>query len=104
MVNALLKAHVQATDLLTTDRTLARAVAGTEFTDLFGHSLPTPLLTTSFAQITFTDDPLAATMLTEARHAAAAGLLKPTRSLVGLFDLGPLNKLLHAAGQVTVPG
>ena len=104
MVNALLKAHVQATDLLTTDRTLAQAAAGTEFTDLFGHSLPAPLLTASFAQITFTNDPLATTMLAEARHAAAAGLLQPTTSLAGLFDLGPLNKLLRAAGQVAVPG
>ena len=104
MVNALLKGHVQGTDLLNTDRTLAQAAAGTEFTDLFGVSLPAPLLTASFAQITFTNDPLAATMLTETQHAAAAGLLKPTRSLAGLFDLSPLNKLLRAAGQITIPG
>ena len=102
MVNALLKAHIQATDLLDTDRTMAQAAAGTEFTDLFGHSLPASLLTASFAQLTFTDDPLASTMLAEARHAAVAGLLQPATSLAGLFDLGPLNKLLRAAGQVTV--
>ena len=104
MVNALLRAHVQATDLLETDRTLAQAAAGTEFTDLFGHSLPGPLLTASFAQITFTSDPLAETIMVEARHAAAAGQLKPAVSLAGLFDLGPLNTLLRAAGQVAVPG
>lgn len=44
------------TDLLDTDRTLAQATAGIEFTDLFGHSLPAPLITTSFAQLTFTSD------------------------------------------------
>lgn len=104
MVNALLKAHVQATDLLATDRTLAQAAAGIEFTDLFSHNLPAPLLTMSFAQLTFTSDPLAATILAEARRAAMAGLLKPAPSLAGLFDLGPLNKLLRAAGQVTVQG
>lgn len=104
MVNAVLKAHIQGTDLLTTDRTLAQAAAGTELTDLYGASLPAPLLTASLAQLTFTNDPLTATILTETQHAAAAGLLKPTTSLTGLFDLGPLNKLLRAAGQVTVPG
>lgn len=103
MVNDLLKAHVQGTYLLTTDRTLAQAAAATEFTDLFGASLPAPLLTVSFAQLTFTSDPLAATMLTETQHAAAGGLLEPTRSLTGLFYLGPLNKLLRAAGLGTVP-
>jgi NitT/TauT family transport system substrate-binding protein len=104
MVNALLKGHVRGTDLLDTDRTAAQASVGTEFTDLFGGSLPAPLLSASFAQLTFTGDPLVATMLTEARHAAAAGQLKPIASLADLFDLGPLNKLLRAAGQVTIPG
>jgi NitT/TauT family transport system substrate-binding protein len=104
MVTALLKGQVQGTALLTTDRPSAQAAAATALTDLFGHSLPPPLLAASFAQVTFTDDPLAATMLAEARHAAAPGLLTTPRSLAGLFDLGPLNKLLHAAGQVTVPG
>jgi NitT/TauT family transport system substrate-binding protein len=104
MVTALLKAHVQGTNLLTTDKTSAQAAAATELTDLFGHSLPPPLLAASLAQLTYTNDPLAATVLVEARHAAEAGLLKPTRSLAGLFDLGPLNRLLRAAGQVTVQG
>jgi hypothetical protein len=58
MVTALLKGQIQGTDLLNTDKTAAQAAAGTELTDLFSHSLPAPLLTTSFAQITFTDDPL----------------------------------------------
>jgi hypothetical protein len=43
-------------------------------------------------------------MLAEARHAAAAGQLKSVGSLAGLFDLDPLNKLLHAVGQLAVPG
>jgi NitT/TauT family transport system substrate-binding protein len=104
MVTALLKAHVQASDLLTTDKTAAQAAAATELTDLFGHSVPPPLLAASLAQLTYTNDPLAATMLAEARHAAAGGLLTTPRSLTGLFDLGPLNKLLRAAGQLPVPG
>jgi NitT/TauT family transport system substrate-binding protein len=104
MVTGLLKAQVQASDLLTTDKTAAQAATATELTDLFGHSVPPPLLAASLAQLTYTNDPLASTMLAEARHAAAAGLLTTPRSLTGLFDLGPLNKLLRAAGQLPVPG
>jgi NitT/TauT family transport system substrate-binding protein len=104
MVTALLKGHIQGSDLLTTDKTAAQAAAATELTDLSDNTIATPLLTASFAQITYTDDPLAATMLAEAQHAASAGLLKPPVSLAGLFDLGPLNKLLHAVGQLPVAG
>jgi ABC-type nitrate/sulfonate/bicarbonate transport system substrate-binding protein len=104
MVTALLKGQVQGTDLLTTDKTAAQSAAATELTNLFGRSPPARLLAAEFAQLAYTDDPLATTMLTEARHAAAAGQLKPVSSLAGLFDLGPLNKLLRAAGRLAVPG
>jgi hypothetical protein len=30
------------------------------------------------------------------------GLLKPVSGLSGIYDLGPLNKLLTAAGEPTV--
>ena len=75
-----------------------------ELTDLFGHRPTARQLTASFAQLTYTDDPLATAMLAQARHAAAAGQLKPVGSLAGLFDLGLLNKLLRAVGQLAVPG
>jgi NitT/TauT family transport system substrate-binding protein len=96
MVTALLKGHVQGSTLLNTDRAAAQASAAAELTDLFGRTLPAPLLTASFAQVTYTNDPLASSMLAEARNAAAAGLLTPPGSLAGLFDLAPLNTLLRA--------
>lgn len=104
MVGALLKGHIQGNDLLSTERTAAQAAAATELTDLFGQNFPPQLLAASFTQVTYTDDPLPATMLTEAQHAAAVGQLKAPGSLTGLFDLRPLNELLRAAGQLPVPG
>lgn len=65
MVGALLKGHIQGNDLLSTERTAAQAAAATELTDLFGQNFPPQLLAASFTQVTYTDDPLAATMLTE---------------------------------------
>jgi hypothetical protein len=32
----------------------------------------------------------------------AVGLLKPVNNITGLYDLGPLNKLLTAAGEPQV--
>ncbi|MGW3876113.1 hypothetical protein ACWD95_44440, partial [Streptomyces sp. NPDC005069] len=51
--------------------------------------------------VQFTDDPLAATLDTEAKHAVKAGLLEQT-DLTGIYDLKPLNKILKAAGKPEV--
>ncbi|HET6359704.1 MAG TPA: sulfate ABC transporter substrate-binding protein, partial [Streptomyces sp.] len=49
----------------------------------------------------FTDDPLAATLQTEADHAVKAGLLKEP-DLAGIYDLTLLNKVLKAEGKPPV--
>jgi ABC-type nitrate/sulfonate/bicarbonate transport system substrate-binding protein len=100
MVTDLLKGQIQGTSLLTTDKPAAQAAAAAELTDLSGHSPPA----SSLAPFTYTDNPLAAAMLAEARHAAAAGQLHTVSSLAGLFDRGMLNKLLRAIGQLPIPG
>ena len=41
---------------------------------------------------------------TDAKHAESLGLLKPVSNLPGLYNLGPLNQLLSAAGQPQVAG
>ena len=101
-VNDLLKAQIQADTFLVTNRTDAESVVNSEFSTYQGAKLSPTVLTQSFAQIVYTDNPLAASVLAEAQHAAAAGLLKPVKSLSGLYDLGALNKLLRAVGQLPV--
>ena len=61
-----------------------------------------PVLAASFQQITFTNDPIASSLLTDAQHAVAVGLLTPVKNLSAIYDLGPLNKLLAADGQPQV--
>jgi NitT/TauT family transport system substrate-binding protein len=98
-VTSLLTAQVQATAFLATSRAAAETVLRGRL------GIPLGVLSESFAQLTFTDDPLTASVLTEARHAAAVGLLPqlpPT--LAGMYDLGPLNTLLRATGKRSVPG
>jgi NitT/TauT family transport system substrate-binding protein len=59
-------------------------------------------LTQSLKYITFTNDPIASSLTTDAQHAVSVGLLKPVNNLGGIYDLGPLNKLLQANGQSQV--
>jgi NitT/TauT family transport system substrate-binding protein len=96
-VTGLLQGQVQASEFLAANRVSAQAAVGQRLTAL-GDGLPPGVIARSFAQLTFTNDPLARSMLAEARHAAADGLIKPVRSLDGLYDLGPLNNVLKSAG------
>jgi len=98
-VTGLLKGQIQAENFITTAPAAAQATVNQELAARQGSRLPAPVLAQSFAQIAFTDDPLAGSITAEARHAASAGLLKPVQSLAGIYDLGTLNKLLRAAGQ-----
>ena len=98
-VTGLLKAQIQAENQLTTTPGSTQAAVNNELGSIQGARLTAPVLAHSFVQIAFTNDPQAGSILAEARHAAAAGLLKPVQDLALLYDLGMLNKLLHAAGQ-----
>jgi ABC-type nitrate/sulfonate/bicarbonate transport system substrate-binding protein len=94
----LLEGDVQAVAELDGDPAAARAAVSEELTVL-GALVPVKTLAESFTRVSFSDDPMAATMLAQARQAAAVGQLKPVTSLAGLYDLGPLNVLLKGAGQ-----
>lgn len=63
------------------------------------------VLARSMAGITYSNDPLVSSVLAQVSRANSAGPIKPPpSSLAGLYDLGPLNELLRAAGQAQVPG
>ncbi len=100
-VDALLKGQVQANDYISKDQAAAEAAANAELTKLTGKGLKPAILAQAFKEITFTDDPIASSLATDAQHAAAVGLLKPVQ-LNGIYDLSPLNKLLQAAGEPQV--
>ena len=99
LVLNLLKGQIQANDYLHHNLPQASLAVSTELTTLTGTHLPPPVLAASLAQITFTNDPIAASLATQAQHATAAGLPQPTADLTSLYDLTPLNLLLRAAGE-----
>ncbi len=79
----------------------AKAAANKQLAVDSGKALPADVLDPAWKSITITDDPLAATLDTEARHAVKAGLLKQPK-LDGIYDLTLLNKVLKAEGEPTV--
>ena len=101
VVNGLLKGQIEANDYINANGQAAAQAANTELTELLGKGLDPNILTKSLTFLTFTNDPIASSLKTDAQHAVAVGLLKPV-NLNGIYDLGPLNKLLKAAGEPQV--
>ena len=101
IVSDLLKGQIEANDYIAKDPSAAQAAANTELTALTGKGLSSSVLPAAFKEITFTNDPDASSLSTDAQQAKAVGLLTST-NLTGIFDLGPLNQLLKAAGEPQV--
>jgi NitT/TauT family transport system substrate-binding protein len=103
VVSDLLKAQVQANAFIKSNPTQAQADANAELASYTGKPLKADLVAASFKEITFTNDPDEASLKTDADQAVSLGLLKPV-NLDGLYNLGPLNKVLAAAGESPVGG
>jgi len=101
IVSDLLKAQVQANAFIKSNPTAAQADANAELASYTGKPLKADLIAASFKEITFTNDPDAASLKTDADQAVSLGLLKPV-NLDGIYNLGPLNKVLAAAGESQV--
>jgi len=101
IVDDLLKAQIEANDFIKNNPAQAAADANAELAAYTGKPLKSSVLTPAFSEITFTDDPDAASLTADAQQAVSVGLLKPV-NLNGIFDLGPLNALLKADGEPQV--
>ncbi|MBO0833467.1 MAG: ABC transporter substrate-binding protein [Actinobacteria bacterium] len=102
VVDNLLKGQIEAISAINSDKPAAEAAANAELASLTGKGLSSSALAASFDQVTFTNDPVESSLITDAQHAVALGLLKPVSNLPSIYDLGPLNKLLAADGQPAV--
>jgi NitT/TauT family transport system substrate-binding protein len=101
VVADLIKAQIQANDFIKSNLTAAEADANAELATYTGKPLKSSLVAASFKEITFTDNPDESSLTTDASQAVSLGLLKPV-NLSGIFDLGPLNQALTAAGEPQV--
>jgi NitT/TauT family transport system substrate-binding protein len=101
VVADLLKAQIQANDFIKNNPSAAQQDANAELAEFTGKALKASIVAAAWKEITFTDDPDASSLTTDASEAQSLGLLKPV-NLSGIFDLGPLNTALAAAGESQV--
>jgi NitT/TauT family transport system substrate-binding protein len=101
IVADLIKAQIQANNFIKSNPAAAEAAANAELAAYTGKALKASIVAASFKEITFTDDPDESSLTSDASEAVSLGLLKPV-NLNGIFDLGPLNQALAAAGQPQV--
>ena len=103
IVADLVKAQVQANAFIKSNPAQAQADANAELASYTSKPLKPDIVAASFKEITFTNDPDAASLKTDADQAVSLGLLKPV-NLSGIYELGPLNQALAAAGESQVNG
>jgi NitT/TauT family transport system substrate-binding protein len=103
IVKGLIEGLADAIDLIHSDPGRAKALTNQGIEAATGKPLAAPVLDAAWDNLTFTLDPLAASLARSARDAEAAGLLDPV-SLDGIYDLSLLNEVLKARGEPAVRG
>jgi NitT/TauT family transport system substrate-binding protein len=83
------------------DPSAAQTAANAQLQTLTGKSLPAKVLSSAFANLTFTADPVASSLTKQASDAESVGLLSNAKTN-GIFDLTVLNNVLKAKGQPQV--
>jgi NitT/TauT family transport system substrate-binding protein len=101
-VSDLVRGQITAEQFLASERVSGEAVFQQKLAQTEHAALPPDVLTASFAQVTFTYDPLVPKLEAEVRQAVAAGLVRPVISWAAIFDLGALNAQLRSLGRVPV--
>jgi NitT/TauT family transport system substrate-binding protein len=100
-VEAVLRASVETNEWINAHPDEAKRAANAQLERDTGKALPAEVLDPAWESIRITDDPLAATLEAQARHAVDAGLLE-NPELDGIYDLRPLNTVLAKAGKPAV--
>ncbi|MGW1188409.1 aliphatic sulfonate ABC transporter substrate-binding protein [Streptomyces sp. NPDC002559] len=101
VVEAVLRGSVKTNAWINANPEKAKESANSALEKLTGKALPAEIVDPAWKSIQLTDDPLAATLDAQARHAVKAGLLEKP-DLDGIYDLRPLNKVLKAEGRPEV--
>ena len=101
IVQRLLQGQQDAIGVLDHDPARAEQLIGQAIQSATGQSVKASSVAAALPAITFTNDPIASSVRTQAQDAQRLGLLAKA-NLSGLFDLTILNGLLRKAGQPIV--
>jgi NitT/TauT family transport system substrate-binding protein len=102
-VRDLLRGHVAATDYVNEHPVEAQRLVNDQIERVTRQRIGDAVLAASWPHLTFTVDPIASSLRTQADHAVAAGLLDDV-DLTGIYDLTLLDDVLVDAGRDPVQG
>ncbi len=102
-VKAIIEGLAAAIDAIEADPAKAQADVVAQIGDITGKDPDADVIATSFANLTFTLDPIAASLQKAADDAITVGLLDPV-DLTGIHDLTLLNEVLADRGESEVTG
>ncbi len=103
IVRAFLSGLLASLDAIATDPAAARADVIIQIDAITGRATDPVVIEHSFANLTFSPDPVAASLLGSAAAAIEVDLLDPVE-LAGIYDLALLNDLLAERGDDEVEG
>jgi NitT/TauT family transport system substrate-binding protein len=101
VVKRLLQGELAATQYANSNATGAQATVGSEITRITGNAMAPDVLGKSWTSLSFTLDPIAASLQKSADEAKQLGFTT-TSDLTGIFDLTLANQVLSEAGQPTI--
>ncbi|MDP8976575.1 MAG: ABC transporter substrate-binding protein [Actinomycetota bacterium] len=102
-VRRLLNGQVAANRFLADQPEEAKQLVNQGITKITGKGLAPAVIDSAWKNLSFTNDPLASSLETSARHATGVGLLAKA-DLKGIYDLTLLNEVLPTANQPEVKG
>jgi NitT/TauT family transport system substrate-binding protein len=102
-VKQLLEGHVQATTFVNENPAEAQTLANDQIEKITQKRVNDEVLAAAWKNLTFTNDPISASLTQSAKAAESIGLLDPV-DLSGIYDLTLLNEVLTAGGEPTVKG
>jgi NitT/TauT family transport system substrate-binding protein len=103
LVNSLLSAQIEAEQYVNDNSDEAKQVVGDFIADVTQTPIPADVLDSAWSKLTFTNDPIADSLIKSKDNAVDVGLIEDN-DLADLYDLDPLNKLLTDAGEQEVSG
>jgi NitT/TauT family transport system substrate-binding protein len=102
VVKRLLEGQVAANDFVNANAPEAKALVNQGIQKLTGKAIPQGVMDAAWPNMTFTNDPVAASLRKGAADAISVGLLDSKTKLDGIYDLSILNEVLKAAGKPEV--
>ncbi len=103
VVRAFLAGLLVSLDAIAADPAAAQAAVARQIEQITGKAIGADLVAASFANLTFTIDPIAASLQGSADDAIEQGLLEPV-DLSGIHDLRIVNELLADRGESPLVG